>query len=503
MLKRVLLIFSSLSYGVLPGKSLEYEAELVYPQLLSARDEQGTTVLRISEKISLNLKKSSVLHDEFFLLTHRDGVPLRTYPDVDELEEDLFHDEKQLASVFVSQDSGFVKVEGAVGPNLKIRPLEGTERTNEGFFPHALELISNEPEKVPPVHGEHIPSRSAKMEGRSTNVRHRKVKSVHPEIRLVVDEAFHSGFKHTRNMVRYILVEMNSVRVRYLTVGDPEVHLKLRAIEILAEEIECEYYIFLNDKQVDGIATIYSLVEYVDRYRIKYEKYDIVMVVTGYDMVRFSQGKVEASYRGFAFVASVCEKHRVGFSEDYAYTYAGIRVIAHELAHTLGCSHDGDEEGTYLRGYYANSTGCPWSDGFIMSYIVKDANSLKFSKCCDLSMSLVSWSYNIECLHKMTSGTRLKRYRSKTLPGYFLSTDKQCKLSYLADPETYYNRANGTHGCVAQCGVTWRNAPYFWNQVLLDGTKCERKKKMKNKKICINGKCVWKKGRYPITRVGE
>ncbi|XP_077529444.1 metalloproteinase-like [Haemaphysalis longicornis] len=498
MVKKILVIFLSIISGVHHGESLGTEAELVYPQLFSARDELGTRQLKINDKVTLTLKKSSLLHDEFFLLTHPEGVPLRSYPDVEQLEEGLFHDEVQLASVFLTQESGIVKVEGVVGPNLKIRPLEGMERANEGFFPHALEPITNEQQEDNAVHGEHVRAIDAPQERQYRSYYRQNVKDVYVEIRVVVDAPFRAGFNRTKDMVRYLMLELNVVRLRYLTVSDPAVHLRWRAIEVLSDDIECEYYVYLNDyNKVDGIATIYRLADYVEAYQYKYGKYDVVSFLTGYDMVRVSNGKWEASYRGFAFVGSVCNRYRVGFSEDYAYTYAGIRVVAHELAHTLGCSHDGDEEGGYLDGYYANSTGCPWSQGYLMSYIVKDANSMKFSKCCNFSISIVAWSQKIDCLHTITSRSRLKHHKTKTLPGVFLSRDRQCKLSYLADPTTFFNRANGTRRCVAQCGVWWNKGMHYWDQVLLDGSTCGAKR------ICVNGNCVKKRKWYTVNNVNE
>lgn len=503
MLKKLLVIFQFLVFGLLPGESSQNEAELVYPQLLNARDELGTRTLRINDKVILELKKSSVVHDEFLLITHRDGVPLRTYPDVDKLEEGLFHDEKYLASVFVTEDRGFVKVEGVVGPNLKIRPLEGMERGNEGFFPHTLEPIIKEKDNGPKVHGERIQARSAQVEGRYTSngISDRsKVTKIHPEVRLVVDELFVSGFKTIKEMVRYIMIEMNGVRLRYLTVDNPAVHIKLRAIEILAADIECQYYDYLDDKDhIDGITTIYRLADLVEDYAYKYKLYDIVYFVTGYDIVRLNNGQWETNYQGFAFVAAVCNRYRVGLSEDYAFSYMGIRVIAHELAHSLGCSHDGNEEVSYLDGYYANSTGCPWSQGFIMSYVRKDANSMKFSHCCDLSISYVAWSRNIDCLHELTKGTRLKKYKTRTLPGFFLSRDRQCKMSYTRDKTTYFNKKNGTTRCEAQCCVMWQGSLHCWQQLLLDGTRCGKYKK----RVCINGDCMKKLRRYPNKPVGE
>lgn len=497
MLKKLILLLS-LSLGGHHGESLPNEGELVFPQLFDARDELGTRVLKVNDKISLNLKKSSVVEDGFYLLTHRDGVPVRTYLDVDKLQEGLFHDENHLASVFVTEDSGFVKVEGVVGPNLKIKPLVGMQRADDGFYPHALELISRDTPKVFPVHGAHLQPRIARVEERTTD--RRSARKVYPEIRVMVDSQFRDGFNTSWDMARYLMITFNVVRLRYLTVDNPKISLRFRVIEILSMENECTYYKYIEDDDwpsVDGIATLYSLVDYVGNNTDTYELYDIVYAITGYDMVRVTGDKREYSYEGFAFVASVCGRYRVGFGEDVPYTYFGVGIMAHELAHTLGCSHDENGEWSYLHNYYADSRHCPWSDGYIMSYIRKSANSMKFSTCCDKSMTDVARSDQISCLHIVSTRTRLKRYHTGVLPGYYLNRDKQCKLSYRADKTTYYDQANSTYSCKATCCVWWKEKIHCWPIILFDGTPCGERQ------VCINGDCVRKKRRYEIKTVAK
>ncbi|XP_077529446.1 venom metalloproteinase antarease-like TtrivMP_A [Haemaphysalis longicornis] len=494
---KILILFLLLSFGGNHGESLSNEAELVFPQLFDARDELGTRVLKVNDKITLNLKKSSVVEDGFFLLTHEDGVPVRTYLDVDKLQEGLFHDEIHLASVFVTEEGGLAKVEGVVGPNLKIKPLEGKERSADGFYPHVLEIISKEKPIVGPVHGDYIHPRNTRLEERGVR---RGVTKVYPEIRVVVDYQFREGFNHSWEMARYLMIEFNVVRLRYLTVANPKISLRFRVIEILSQEMECLYYKYIDDDNwpsVDGIATLYSLLDYVGNHSHTYAPYDVVYVVTGYDMVRVEGTDRQYSYQGFAFVGSVCTRHRVGFGEDIAHTYLGIGILAHELAHTLGCSHDENGEWSYLANYYADSRHCPWSDGYIMSYIRENANSMKFSPCCDKSMTDIALSDQISCLHTINTRTRLKKYHTGTLPGFYLSRDKQCKLSYRADKTTWYDKNNSTYSCKATCCVIWKGSVHCWPILLLDGTRCGRKM------ICINGDCVNKKRRYEIKTVGK
>lgn len=502
MLKNVL-ILSALSSGILQGECLLHKAEVVFPELFDARDELGARVLKVNDKITLNLKKSSVVEDGFSLISYEDGVPITTYPDINELQKGLFHDERYFASVFLTEESGSVKVDGVVGPNLKIKPLEGMERSDGGFFPHVLELINKDPPKVGSVQGEYNQPEIAPPEERSSRKRHTSVDKVYPEMRLIVDSQYYEAFNSTAQMVRYIFIMFNVVRIRYLTVDNPRISLRLRAIEKLAIETECTYYRYLDQDypSVDGIATLYSLVDYVGNNTQRYRHYDLIYVMTGYDMVRVTYNTKEYNYQGFAFVASVCERHRVGFGEDTPYTYFGIRTWAHEVAHTLGCSHDGDGEYTYLEDFYADSKPCPWSDGYIMSYIRNGGRQVKFSKCCDNSISFVARSHKIDCLRKIDAGSRLKRNKTRTLPGFFLSRSKQCKLSYRRDPVTWYNKDNTTHPCTVECCVPWEGRTHCWQLLLLDGSRC--RKRGPYNKVCINGECVTKRPRYPVNPVAE
>ncbi|XP_049511433.1 uncharacterized protein LOC119464056 [Dermacentor silvarum] len=109
------------------------------------------------------------------------------------------------------------------------------------------------------------------------------------------------------------------------------------------------------------------------------------------------QGSVrESTLAGFAFVGSACTPTREQLGEDTAHTYRGIRIMTHEMAHTLGCSHDGTAVDGHLKGYKADSMNCPWQDGYLMSYIEEDSRSMRFSSCCDYDMSRYSWSRDQE-----------------------------------------------------------------------------------------------------------
>ncbi|KAK8766818.1 hypothetical protein V5799_006403 [Amblyomma americanum] len=169
-------------------------------------------------------------------------------------------------------------------------------------------------------------------------------------------------------MMRYLIIEFN--------VSNKETYFKR---------------VWRERKVIDGLKSLYALVDFVEEKKKNYEKYDVVFFITGYDMAAVQDSRVEQSLQGYAFVGSVCLKTRVGLGEDAANTYIGIRIIAHEIGHTLGCSHDGTSVQGHIPKFTADSTNCPWEQGYLMSYIEENSNSMKFSSCCDYSMSLVAW----------------------------------------------------------------------------------------------------------------
>ncbi|CAN8026067.1 unnamed protein product, partial [Ixodes persulcatus] len=70
---------------------------------------------------------------------------------------------------------------------------------------------------------------------------------------------------------------------------------------------------------------------------------------------------------------------RVAVVEDVPHTYSMTRIIAHELAHTLGATHDGDETELGPDGTPLNN--CSKSDGYIMAPYTIGSNRGHFSNC--------------------------------------------------------------------------------------------------------------------------
>uniref|UniRef100_A0A131YFM5 Reprolysin n=1 Tax=Rhipicephalus appendiculatus TaxID=34631 RepID=A0A131YFM5_RHIAP len=470
------------------AKLPKYQA-IVYPEVFEERDDEGITVLKINEDITLNLKPSSVLHPEFFLRTYREGVPQHTYFNVDALEENLYDDEKRFAAVIMTEEDGALQLKGVVGPNLKILPAVGIERSEEGRIPHILETIHDTDSdhaygKFPEEGVTKLSARYLPMEPTAY-----RIETVYPEVFVVVDQTFYREFKSRDDMLYYMMIEFRVVALRYKTVQNPKMIPIFRGIEISQYVQEGRYFTYIG-AGIDGLKSLYAIVEYVKKNNHLYKDYDLVYFTTGRDMIAVEGSRQESALQGFAFVGSACTEKRQQLGEDKADSFIGIRIMAHEMGHTLGCSHDGTNVDGIIKGFKSDSLGCPWEHGHIMSYIEEDSRSYRFSSCCDYMMSLVSWSVEAGCLRKNETITNItKIHKTIYLPGQFLDRDRQCRMTYPTLRNTFYLKKFGARRCIAQCyvdGREFRASSSHWPMLLIDGSMCDED----NKWVCINGMCV-------------
>uniref|UniRef100_A0A023G4Y1 Putative salivary gland metalloprotease n=1 Tax=Amblyomma triste TaxID=251400 RepID=A0A023G4Y1_AMBTT len=116
---------------------------LVFPHVIHSRSDNDSKTLKITKTLTLNLEKSSVLDKELLLRTYEGPLMRHTYIDGEMLEEDLYHDAQNFASVMVSEENG-LKVEGVLGPKLRIKPWVGEEGAVGKNFPHIVYEIQDD-----------------------------------------------------------------------------------------------------------------------------------------------------------------------------------------------------------------------------------------------------------------------------------------------------------------------------------------------------------------------
>lgn len=466
---------------------------IAYPQVFDGRDE-NTKVLKVNDDITLNLEPSSILHDNFFVRTYKNGIPEHQYFNVRDLQKNLYHDKRQYAAVILSEEGGTVEVEGVVGPNLKIRPLETTERSEHGLKEHLVENIEDNDSVE--VHGKHIAD-TIRISERATNGRTDfdsskfNVPDIFPEVFLLCDSRLQLQFNRGMNVTVYMMVTMTVVNIRYNALSSPRVHLLLRGIELTHWKQEHKYYVYSGGNTIDGYKSLQKLVTFVGENNDTYGSFDLVYFVTSFDMVAiYDDGTRMEALQGYAFVASACTMHRQQLGEDQAYSYQGIRIMTHEMAHTLGCSHDGTTAPGIVKSFTPDSVRCPWGDGYIMSYMQEDTRSMQFSGCCKYDIRRLSWSYEAGCLHINNSDKYPLNWLTQyQLPGEYLNLNKQCHMTYPYLSRTHFIPKWRKLYCRGFCFVPGRDygaSDGEWHLLFLDGTKCRDRPKS----ICLNGVCL-------------
>uniref|UniRef100_L7LQH4 Putative tick salivary metalloprotease n=1 Tax=Rhipicephalus pulchellus TaxID=72859 RepID=L7LQH4_RHIPC len=466
-------------------RKIPSEGTLVFPKLLESRDDRGTKLLKINDDITLNLEKSSVMSKEFLLRTYQGHVMQHNYLDGEALEEDLYHDPKQFASVTLSEENG-LKVEGVLGPKLAIKPFEGQGRSaGAGDVPHLIYKIE-EHDGVYAGKGVTVEQRANISERQNQN--DARPNAIYPELLLVVDSTFRAQFRTKYTLLKYLMITMNSVNVRYMTVSNPSVRLMFCAMEILT--VTQETFLLREGKYVHALRTLASLRDHVRNNTEKYGVYDGVYLITGLDMAERTYYGWNGNLLGYAYIGGICTWQKVGYGEDTVGTFRGIRVLAHEVGHLLGCPHDGTTSGYYT------SANCPWNDGFIMSYMEIDSRSMKFSQCCNTMISWLAWSQTGRCLLTETAKRKIKKkYYLKIFVGNIMTRDQICRISFPNVPDTrFIVDYHGFENCMARCFMPKSVYGYetFLPTFLPDDSPCTEN----NGTRCRNGDCIKEKLRY-------
>lgn len=206
---------------------------------------------------------------------------------------------------------------------------------------------------------------------------------------------------------------------------------------------------------------------------------DITFLLTGLNMSEWNNGVLEHWVGGFAYVGGVCTDWRVGMSEERVKSYYGVYVLGHEIAHSLGCAHDGKEANTWPRGHIG-SKDCSWDDGFMMSYKFVVPNMYRFSYCCQREIMNLYNRPEYSCLIVKNS-VRVSITTSK-LPGEVSNRQAYCEKVYY---QYSYVKADLTYDsskCLVKCFIN----PNGKNMLMyaVDGVKCGKKK------VCVLGNCT-------------
>ncbi|XP_054930446.1 venom metalloproteinase BumaMPs1-like [Dermacentor andersoni] len=461
---------------------------IVYPRMLESRSEDDVKIVRISDDITLTLRKSSVFAEELLIHSTRDGVPIAYHMRGAELEKYLYHDADQMASVDLSEEAG-LSIEGVLGSKLRIKPVEGMERSDGGQLAHQLyEVASTDGTDSPPIDYA-VPNVSARAVPESRlifNTGLRIPVLIRPEVHVVVDYEICSVLKFRESKIaRYLAVMANSANLRYRSMVQPRVQLTIVGITVTTKRSDESSYMveipgYKATKNINYGQTIEKFKTYVAQ-QSYFQRSDIIFLLTGMNMSYWEKNTLKHSIGGFAYLAGACTQWRVGITEERVGSYYGVFVFAHELAHSLGCAHDGDVASSWPNGHIG-SADCSYDNGYMMTYKFLNPNMYKFSSCCQREVMNIYNRPAYECL-SVKNALKTGLHSSK-LPGEVSSRETYCKLVYRSYSYVKADKTYNMSRCIVRCFIN-RNGD---NMLIgaVDGVHCGPRK------VCVLGNCTSK-----------
>ncbi|XP_067687514.1 uncharacterized protein [Haliotis asinina] len=211
----------------------------------------------------------------------------------------------------------------------------------------------------------------------------------------------------------------------------------------------------------------------------KLPPFDHAMLITGYDLMENG----DKSKSGRAYLGTMCTTRSVSVVEN-DFSFEIVQITAHELGHSLGAKHDGEEN------------ACSASDGFLMASVIEinSTNRWYLSPCSveyiETLLSQLRRDRNLCLLHNKHEVEKNEGPTSSIHMGELYTPDQQCELiegrgsyfcrDFYSKPEDY------SHICTnIWCHVSNSTQNICNNYEGSDGYACG------NKKVCEKGRCVF------------
>ncbi|XP_077530939.1 venom metalloproteinase antarease TserMP_A-like [Haemaphysalis longicornis] len=444
------------------------EILLVYPKLLQSRAEDGSMVLHIHDQLKLNLQKSSVVAPQLLFRTAAGNTSDEVYLNGRELEKNLYHDNKHQSSVVVKQLQGDLEVRGILNHELRIEPLTTGQRSDDGTTLHKVF-------KVKERMSEPVPS----FRWRPANIRpwwqiRPPTTTAAPtvsndvfvvELCVITSKGYRDAFKSTQELLTYLIIVLNAVCLRYVDMTLPRISFQLNAVTASQDD----HLMGRTHHGLDISETLKKVKKAAEH--TDYSRCDLVFFVT---KARFFDGpNLFTVVSGLAYVGSICGDGKVGVGEDEPHSYDGVYTMAHEMCHSLGATHDGNEPIPYIPGH-PGAKMCPWKEGYLMSYEDGGVKKYTLSQCSISQLRVFIKTLSNTCIQVMFQTS----YRSEKYPGQTITADKFCEIMHPKTEVMAYNRNDQAYQqCKLECcwvtGVTEYQRKYLCRQYSMpEAMKC-------------------------------
>ncbi|OXA48948.1 Snake venom metalloproteinase acutolysin-C [Folsomia candida] len=334
----------------------------------SSEGYQAQIHVENQDSVQLNLKKSAtpVFHPDFKIFSvgkdsefHTDLTPSRQI--LDEIENSIYEDVRQGAVVRLVNDGA--GVHGFVG-NMRIYHDDGN---------HDISQIHDSLDQRGKSDFLEIPEEYRQPKNLSVQSSGIGIQAVaNVELFLVIDYATYLLFgAGTRRIIEYEALFIKGVGNIFATNNDPIVTFQVVGIRFMTAPAQQP---FIENNKLSGvISNLENVLRQFNGYLASntaiLPNYDVAALMTAETVMR-------GQPIGYAFTEGSCNVNvRGAVSQDQSASFIGVRLLAHELGHTLGSTHDGTGE---------DENGCTQDDHFIMHPEIGPTggeNRFLFSQC--------------------------------------------------------------------------------------------------------------------------
>ncbi|XP_023228627.1 venom metalloproteinase antarease-like TtrivMP_A [Centruroides sculpturatus] len=375
--------------------------DVVYPTVETFRS--GVKRIRFrafDQNIDLRVEPASEIISDDLAICEGEGSKIENYVDVKNIKRKIYRNEEKRAALLIDDD-GPLTIKGIVNTDLKIEPHESEEMAKDGVRAHrVIELKKGEEGRIRTNDAVIIPENIGMNE---TESERQTVTCIQVELVLILE----SNYTHFHNNDNNVLISECIIIATEMQnlIESVKLNIQIKLIKIIKFTVDYEAsFIEASALEQDRncldssgiIANMKTF--YQDKHDQTVNIADLALLITGRRMCDLYSNRVSYGTIGIAYVGGVCSyKYKFGVSEFQHNTFKFHETCAHEVAHLLGSPHDEDDPVSSI-SRSPGSKDCPWSWGFIMSYLSNWQNGTLFSSCTRANIENLSGLYAARCI---------------------------------------------------------------------------------------------------------